>query len=132
MNFMNAHRFSNLVSLCRSSGNMVQFNEPRLILIKRTVHNNNEKNVSYVKRMKMLQNLREKSGINEESLKMGKCLVYHKGDPLLTDQFNISWINATDLNVDPKAFLENSILLGVSEDNQLQFSVQIAGGLLLS
>ena len=76
--------------------------------------------------MKMLQKLREKSGIDEASFKKGKCLVYSKGDPLLNDDFSISRMNASDLNIDPNLFFENAILLGVSNENQLQFSVQIA------
>jgi len=134
MNFKNVYRFS-VFAFSHSSSNVhinrkcQQFySSSASSSINNLTHNKNSsgQNVSYVQRMKMLQNLREKSGIDEESLKRGKCLVYNKGDPLLTEDFSISWMNASDLNVDSKLFLENAILLGVSNDNQLQFSVQIA------
>lgn len=82
--------------------------------------------LSYVQRMKLLQNLREKTGITEEAVKNGKYLIYYKGDPLLTEDFSIAWLNYSDLQVDPKLFLENAMLLGMAENGQFQFSLQIA------
>jgi hypothetical protein len=77
--------------------------------------------------MKMLQNLREKTGMTEEVIKHGKCLVYYKGDPLLTEDFNIAWMDFADLGVDPKLFLEHALLLGMTDAGQFQFAVQIVG-----
>ncbi|EFX85807.1 hypothetical protein DAPPUDRAFT_237361 [Daphnia pulex] len=75
----------------------------------------------------MLQNLREKTGMTEEVIKNGKCLVYYKGDPLLTEDFNIAWMDFADLGVDPKLFLEHALLLGMTDAGQFQFAVQIVG-----
>lgn len=83
--------------------------------------------LSYVQRMKMLQNLREKTGITEEVIRRGKCLIYYKGDPLLTDNFSIAWMDFDDLQTEPKLFLENATLLGMAEGGQFQFAVQIVG-----
>lgn len=83
--------------------------------------------LSYVQRMKLLQNLREKTGITEEVIRKGKCLVYDKGNPLLTDTFSIAWRDFDDLQVEPKLFLENAMLLGMAESGQFQFAVQIVG-----
>lgn len=83
--------------------------------------------LSYVQRMKMLQNLREKTGITEEVIRRGKCLIYYKGDPLLTDNFSIAWMDFDDLQTEPKLFLENAMLLGMAEGGQFQFAVQIVG-----
>lgn len=77
--------------------------------------------------MKLLQNLREKTGMTEEVIKNGKCLIYYKGDPLLTEAFSIAWMDFSDLQVDPKLFLENAMLLGMTDAGHFQFSVQIGG-----
>jgi hypothetical protein len=77
--------------------------------------------------MKMLQNLREKTGMTEEVIRKGKCLLYFKGDPLLTDDFKIAWIDFADLGVEPTSFLENALLLGMTDEGKLQFAFQIAG-----
>jgi hypothetical protein len=87
----------------------------------------NSGQLSYVQRMKMLQNLREKTGMTEEVIRNGKCILYFKGDPLLTDDFEIAWMDFADLCVEPKLFLENALLLGMTDAGQFQFAVQIAG-----
>ena len=91
-----------------------------------TINGQSNVQLSYVQRTKILQNLREKKGITEDVLQKGKCLVYHKGDPLLTDDFSIAWLNFSDLQVEPKHFLDSAMLLGMTENNQFQFAVQIA------
>lgn len=83
-------------------------------------------NLSYVQRMKFLQTLREKTGVTEEIIQKGKCLIYFKGDPLLTENFNIAWLNYSDLNLEIKPFIENAVLLGITEDSRIQFALQIA------
>lgn len=87
---------------------------------------NNHENHTYVQRIKMLHNLREKGGINEKLIREGRCMVFFKGDPLLTDDYSIAWMGFDQMGMDPKSFLEHAVLIGLSDDGRLQFSVQIA------
>lgn len=86
----------------------------------------NHGNLTYVQRIKMLHNLREKGGINEELIRKGRCMVFFKGDPLLTDDYSIAWMDFEQIGMDMKSFLDHAVLVGLSEDGRLQFSVQIA------
>lgn len=128
MNFKNVYR--SLVIASRFT--RADFNEIRWEAT-RKCHSNSSSTLapqdgrfSYVQRMKLLQNLREKTGITEEAIKNGKCLIYHKGDPLLNEEFGVAWLNSSDLPIESKLFIDNSVLLGMTEDGRYEFSVQIA------
>lgn len=124
----------NLRYACRSlavvfrSGRTAEVNDLRWSSTRKchSINGRTNAQLSYVQRMKILQNLREKTGITEEVMQKGKCLVYFKGDPLLTDDFGIAWLNFSDLKVEPKLFQDNAVLLGMTDDSQFQFAVQIA------
>lgn len=82
--------------------------------------------LSYVERMKMLLEVREKVGASESLMAQSKCLIYLKGDPLLDDDYEIAWVNCSTLGLERGTFLENSTLLGVDDEGHLQFALQIA------
>ena len=82
--------------------------------------------LSFVQRMKLLQNFKEKTGINHSNIQQGKFLVCFKHRALLTEDFKICWMASSDLNLDSKVLFDNAILLGISDDSELQFAVQIA------
>jgi len=89
-------------------------------------HNSHTVALNYVQRMKKLQQFKEKSDqLDETLLKKAKYLVYHKGRPLLTDNFAIPWTDFARLDIDLGLIKESCVLLGVTANHQLQIAVQI-------
>ena len=82
--------------------------------------------LSYAKRMKLLQDLKEKQGINSGNMKLGKFLVLHKNRGLLTDDLKLLWLDYPDFAISSEALHQNAVLLGLSDDCRLQFAVQTA------
>jgi len=82
-------------------------------------------NLSYVQRMKRFQHLTEKNALDDNMIRQGKYLVYHRSKPFLTENSTIMWIDFSKLNISIEAIKESCVVLGLTSNAQVKIAVQI-------
>ncbi|XP_063852521.1 NAD(P)H pyrophosphatase NUDT13, mitochondrial-like [Scylla paramamosain] len=90
------------------------------------------RDISYVERVRFLQELKVHESLCSSFIPDGKFLVYHYGKPLLrVDKANtkdaIVWLTFTEVKNHYPELLSSYVLLDVSEEGKPRYSVQVGG-----